>query len=92
MRRRDPILGCAETGFVRHRAPLRGDAVAGRDARKGMLGACIQRFSDHHTGLRPRMCILDAVDPRDNRAGTGERLEREMALIGRAPDIGSGSR
>ena len=52
-----------------------------------MLRARIQRLADHHAGLRPRVCVLDATDPRHDRALAGERLERKVELIRDPPDI-----
>ena len=88
--RRDPGLVRGETRSVRRRAAFRGDAVFRRHTGKGMLRAGVQRLADHHARLRPRIRVPHAVDPRDNRAGAGERLEREVELIGRARDIGAG--
>ena len=47
------------------------------------------RLANHHAAARPDVRVLDARDPRDDRAVAGERLIGQIHPVSGAPDVAS---
>ena len=71
-------------------AALEDGTTGGAEEHHGMLGVGVQGLSDHHAGLGPDACVLDAGHAGHDLPVTGELLIDEVELIGGSPDVGAG--
>ncbi len=73
------------------RALLEGRAIGGGHEGDGVFGIGVERFADHHAGLRPAVGVLHALHLGDDGTVSSEGFVNVVELVVVVPDVRSRS-